>query len=354
MIRFNPGRRAGFTLIELLVVIAILAILIGLLLPAVQKVREAANRGRCQNNLKQMGLALHHYHDVHARFPPAKINSGTSNLGTVTPSFYPTDPLYYAYNHTGFLLLLPYLEQENLYRQYDFSYPSCNSAGVGYVPANGLPPLARGGLPADHPNAAVVGTRVRVYECPSDQEPPVVNAPATGYYGIIDGRRSNYLFAAGGHNGTIAGGSNYMDYSVPWSPSLPNVGAFGNNGSAKLADISDGTSTTIAIGEAKQMHTDGNGPAPRFGPFWGAGVHTAAHGYTGSYEFNVNYPYGPCTDGGPHQCQYAWGFGSWHTQGANFLFCDGSVHFLSNGVPFPTFRDLNTINGGEVVDAAAL
>jgi prepilin-type processing-associated H-X9-DG protein len=324
-------------------------VLLGLLLPAVQKVREAASRMKCQNNLKQIGLALHNYHGAKGSFPPAKINSGTSNLGQITPSYYPADARYYAYNHTGFLLLLPYLGLDNLYRQYDFTYPSCNSAGLGYVPPNGVPPLARGGLPAGHANAAVVGTRVPVYECPSDQVPPVLNSPAAGYYGIVNGRRGNYLFSAGGHNGTTSGGSDYMDYSVPWSPSLPNVGAFGNNGAARLTDITDGTSRTIAVGESKQAHADVGAPAPRFGPFWGAGVHTAVHGYTGSASFNVNYPYGPCVEGGPSLCLYAWGFGSWHPGGANFLLCDGSARFISNAVPFGTFQALNTINRGEVV-----
>src|SRR5262249_53570744 len=120
--------RRGFTLIELLVVVAIIGVLIALLLPAVQKVREAANRMSCGNNLKQIGLALHHYHDVYQRLPPAKINSGSSSLGGNTPSFYPADNGYRVYNHTGFLLLLPYVEQENLYKQFDFTYPACDSA----------------------------------------------------------------------------------------------------------------------------------------------------------------------------------------------------------------------------------
>jgi prepilin-type N-terminal cleavage/methylation domain-containing protein/prepilin-type processing-associated H-X9-DG protein len=347
-------RRRGFTLVELLVVVAIISILISMLLPAVQKVREAANRIKCKNNLKQMGLALHNYHDTFKRFPPAKINSGTSNLGTKTPTFYHKDDKYYAYNHTGFLLLLPFIEQNNLYKLYDFNYPSCNSAGAGLVPDNGVPPLANDGLTADHVNAQVVGTRVALYECPSDPPPKVENNPEAGYYAIVNGRRSNYLFATGGNYGSISGGSDYADFAVPWSAMYPNAGAFGNNGAARLTDIHDGTSNTIAIGESKQVHTDGTNPDRRFGPFWGAGVHTAVHGYTGSYEYNVNYPYGPCVEGGPKVCQHAWGFGSWHPGVANFVFCDGSVRSLNNSIAFPTFAALNTINGNEVIDGNAL
>src|ERR1700730_2412940 len=118
------GRRA-FTVLELLVVIAIIGVLIGLILPAVQKVRDSANRLKCQNNLKQMGLALHHYHDANGCFPPAKVNSGA---GPKTQSFYPQDAKFLVYNHTGFVFLLPYLEQDNLYRQYDFKVPSSNSS----------------------------------------------------------------------------------------------------------------------------------------------------------------------------------------------------------------------------------
>src|ERR1700736_1935972 len=134
-------RRRAFTLIELLVVIAIIGVLIALLLPAVQKVREAASRMSCTNNLKQIGLALHNYHDANRGLPPAKINSGSSST-RFTPSYYANRDggVFKVYNHTGFTLLLPYIEQDNLYRQFDFTKPSCNSswsADPHYYPQTG-------------------------------------------------------------------------------------------------------------------------------------------------------------------------------------------------------------------------
>src|SRR5437867_6639943 len=106
------SRRSGFTLIELLVVIAIIAVLIGLLLPAVQKVREAANRMKCQNNLKQLGVALHNYHDTYGQFPPGAKSTGIYT-GTNVTTTNPADPIIY--NIKGLFLLLPYIEQGNLY-----------------------------------------------------------------------------------------------------------------------------------------------------------------------------------------------------------------------------------------------
>jgi prepilin-type N-terminal cleavage/methylation domain-containing protein len=204
----------GFTLIELLVVIAIIAILIALLVPAVQKVREAAARLQCSNNLKQMGIALHSYHDLNKVFPPAKINGGSQPSADMT--YYPGKP--FVYNHTGFTLLLPYIEQQPLFDKYNFDFPSsnCNWGGGG---ASGT--LANGGINAG--NIAVVGTYIPTYTCPADKNPPqVANVAGTGAYAITNGRRSNYLFNCGQED----------DYSANYSAGRATAGAFGNNGAA--------------------------------------------------------------------------------------------------------------------------
>src|SRR6188474_376224 len=129
------SHRQGFTLIELLVVIAIIAILIGLLLPAVQKIRAAANRVKCSNNLKQMGLALHNFNDTYDRLPAALIHCGRYNNSANTPYdgpevSYKGQP-YRIYNHTGFVAMLPFLEQDNLFKQYNYQNVGSSSSPYG-------------------------------------------------------------------------------------------------------------------------------------------------------------------------------------------------------------------------------
>src|SRR5207249_741712 len=134
MINRNPYRRA-FTRIELGLAILSAVITSSVVIAAVAKTKEAENRLRCQANLRQIGAALHQYHQTYGVFPPALINSGGTQLGRASASFYPGQP-FKVYNHTGFTLLLPYISQEALYAKYDFTYPSCNA--VGY--AGGVPP----------------------------------------------------------------------------------------------------------------------------------------------------------------------------------------------------------------------
>jgi len=342
-------------LIELLVVIAIIAILIGLLLPAVQKVRDAAARMSCQNNLKQIGLGLHNYHDVNNGFPPAKINSGSAQDATANyyqgkaGTFVVRSGKQYAkvYSHTGFTLILPYIEQDNLFKLYNMDLPSTHEAWDGYAGAAGHIPDDLANYPngmVGTSNEVVVGTNVKTYVCPSDQNPPAVeNFSLSGGYWAYSGsnqRRSNYLFNC--YKAT--------DYNSTYTVSSTDAGAFGTNGAATLTTIRDGTSNSITVGEARQQMC-----SSYFGPRWGAGVHTAVHGYVPDYRFHINYPAGNdpslCASSNPaiQKLQYAWGFGSWHTGGANFVFCDGSVRFLPDSMAFPVFQAMASINGGETI-----
>jgi prepilin-type N-terminal cleavage/methylation domain-containing protein/prepilin-type processing-associated H-X9-DG protein len=389
----STRRWRGFTLIELLVVIAIIAILIGLLLPAVQKVRDAAARMSCQNNLKQMGLALHNYaNNSGGRFPAALINSGRCNVaGGTNGSNYKGpevnlqaiygrggtgDPANYrVFNHTGFVALLPYIEQDNLFKQYNYLQISNGSNPYGQ-------PV--GPDPAGNTNRVVGSTPIKTYTCPADENPaPVVVTPASqdpagGFYergvgGQFPGvARSNYLFSTG----------YYTDYDRDWTnQAIWARGAFGNNGAAMLT-MTDGTSNTLAIGEGRQQYRT----STSFGPYWGAGTHTAVHGRiyhctrnnadcpggfvaSGGTSFAISTEYcqinGPC--GGNNgsvsgsNCggytdyrqyyQYAWQFSSPHSGGANFLFCDGSVKLLSNNTDYYTLMALSTPDGGDIPPA---
>jgi prepilin-type N-terminal cleavage/methylation domain-containing protein len=207
-------QRRGFTLLELLVVISIIAVLVGLLLPAVQKVRAAADRAACQNNLKQLGLALMNFASGKNKFPAAMINPSGIPAGSLATGYQGPEGTFTVngiYNHSGFVALLPYVEQDNLYKLYNYtlpagaSPPNCGEGGVGSV-------------------------SLKVYNCPADDSPG---------FGIGWVRHSNYRFNTGAAND---------DNGPVWTSSNFSLGPFGINGSASLSTIRDGTSNTIAFG----------------------------------------------------------------------------------------------------------
>jgi len=339
---FFRRRIRGFTLIELLVVIAIIAVLIGLLLPAVQKVREAAARGACQNNLHQMGLALNMYDHTYGKLPAALIHSGRYNNPNNRPYQGPevnyAGQQYVVYNHSGFVALLPFLDNGPLFKQYRYDLVGSPSNPYG---------LPLGPSPNPNPNDVVASTNIKVFDCPSDENPPpvVIRNPYTpsDFYTMVSARRSNYLFSTGA----------YTDYDADWSnTSAFYRGAFGNNGAISLtrAASRDGTSTTIAIGESVQQWHNGS---TVFGPYWGTGTHTSVHGRGFYSNFTPNYPYGTCAPNtsSSQRCTYAWGFSSFHAGGTNFVMLDGSVRLVRDGIDPAVWQAICTPEGGEPISS---
>jgi prepilin-type N-terminal cleavage/methylation domain-containing protein len=342
--KLRETRRPAFTLVELLVVIAIIGILVALLLPAIQAAREAGRRSQCQNNLKQQGLAIQNFNDIHGKSPAAIIHSGRynnpNNQQYCGPEVcYKGQTPYKVYNHSGFVALLPFVEQKNLHDRYDYTMVSSSSNPYG---------LPLGPDPSNNPNAhndptpgilpGVAETLLKVYACPSDRDPELVlrnPGSTTDFYECTNVRRSSYLFSTGGRT----------DYDADYVPDSANYfkGAFGNNGAAKLADCVDGTANTLAIGESKYLK---NGTTV-FGPYWGAGTHTSVHGRGYYQNFTPNYRYGVCYNTPNKWCTYAWGFSSNHPNTTLFVMMDGSVQPIQDNINYLVFRALATPEGGE-------
>jgi len=341
-------RKRGFTLIELLVVIAIIAILIALLLPAVQQAREAARRTQCKNNLKQIGLALHNYHDVHLRLPPGYMSAEPVHLA-VPLTFFSTELGLYSWG----AYILPYLEQGNLY----------DSLNVGDVT-----------LDANLANAttrAFLQTPLPAFACPSDSGPALNNWDPSDANMATYGRR----VTSDGVDRIAIAKSNYVMVSTSGNSTVPAVypilgpGSYGphngvgaENSSTRIRDISDGTSNTLIIGErAWQVANLEMGAANALGFSAVTGgpqtVFRTSMAVLGIPYWGINQTVINAT----HQAR---AFSSPHVGGAHFALCDGSVHFVSENIDFrgnsltagsadfgidSTFERLIARNDGQVV-----
>ena len=317
------NRRRGFTLIELLVVIAIISVLIGLLLPAVQKVREAANRMTCQNNLKQLGLATHNYEGTMGTIPAG----ATQNLSQWAFSFQSQ--------------LLPFVEQDNLKRLVDFTIPLTVGSG--------------GAQTLNPPQQPAAKSPIRLFLCPSDP------GPALFQNNGADWSPNNYMVNMG------------TGLAVQ-SLSVQNDGLVWYTSKLRITDVIDGSSNTLLMAEAirgNNIQTTGSAPTDarrQYASFGGGGnpslmtdpfcagatrwAGTRGSSWLWGREFNVCFttthlPNQVITDCGNNGSGF-YKASAFHTGGVNVLLCDGSVKFVQNSINLATWRSLSTRTGGEV------
>jgi len=354
--------RSGFTLIELLVVIAIIAVLIGLLLPAVQAAREAARRAQCTNNLKQLGLAMHNYHDAHNTFPMGMSMSWSSGYGRLQDWT----------NWSAHSLLLPYLEQSPLYNAANFSQSCCYADSI-----------------ADSKNSTVYLTRIAGFLCPSDAQAGVSNInnykgsigttvignwpPMNGLFSMSDyygASRPTFGIrdATDGASNTIAFGEMLVGVAGRGNTYRGNgVNTGGSNPFGKPASGTDVQQKPLAEFNAALAEcntawqalppgsTNGQGMKEYIGELWALGERAYTLFNTVIPPNSKQYPWGNCkVIGGkgsaPGEATFSKASSN-HPGGCNFTFGDGSVKFLKDTINTQVYWSLGTRAGGEVISA---
>ncbi len=357
MKRFGSLRRA-FTLIELLVVIAIIAILIALLLPAVQQAREAARRTQCKNNLKQLGLAAHNYHDTYNQFPMNWYNGANDTQGD------PNNPNYKNGSWPWTVMVMPYMEQANLYTQISQYFPVANgdppNIGMGFTGTIGTAPS-----PRKMAEQAIAG-----FVCPSNDQPLVRrnqiiepdnggwNQPFLGPAGGLDYvGNMGHIWAGWKDCGNVPdfpsadgrfvrGSSGTPWISERWNNDNPNInGVFMFRGSRGIREITDGTTNTVLFFES--MHWRG-GNGPRFDYNHQDDANWASALAAVQPMRNLINMTNPAYMGGAgdNRCSSP---SSRHTGGIQLALCDGSVRFLSENIDNEVRYNLSVRNDGNVL-----